>query len=138
GQPQEVLDQILGLNPLGWLPSFEQTAPDWYVGAYLRLLPALAVLAVLAVYGWRRRFGLGEAPQVHVMNERRRFVWFLVANAVALALVVYAISRPWVREAGDVPESLATRWLPVALVIATALAALIGSQLDRHARAGFF
>ena len=138
GQAQEVLDQILGLNPLGWLPSFEQTAPDWYVAAYLRVLPALAILAVLALYGWRRRFALGEAPQVRVMNERRRFVWFLGANAVALALVVVAVSQPWVAEVGDVPRSLATRWLPVALAIATALAAAIGSQLHPMARAGFF
>jgi hypothetical protein len=137
-QAQEVLDQILGLNPLGWLPSFEQTAPDWYVAAYLRLLPALAILAVLAVYGWRRRFGLGEPPQVRVMNERRRFVWFLAANAVALALVVFAVSQPWVAEVGDVPRSLATRWLPVALAIATALAAAIGWQLDPTVRGGFF
>ncbi|HEY8825439.1 MAG TPA: hypothetical protein VIP07_11185 [Candidatus Limnocylindria bacterium] len=138
GQPQEALDQILGLNPLGWLPSFEQTAPDWYVAAYLRLLPAIAILAVLALYGWRRRFALGDPPQVHVMNERRRFVWFLVANAVALAIAIVAVSQPWVTEVGDLPRSLATRWLPVALVIATALALAIGSQLDPLARAGFF
>src|SRR5205814_7013315 len=35
-------------------------------------------------------------------------------------------------------RSLATRWLPVALAIAAALAAAIGSQLDRIACAGFF
>jgi len=72
------------------------------------------------------------------MNERRRFVWFLVANAVALAVAIVAVSQPWVAEVGDLPRSLATRWLPVALVIATALALAIGSQLDPLARAGFF
>src|SRR2546422_7604310 len=47
-QGQEVLDQILGVNPIGWLPSFEPTSPAWYVGAYLRLLPVLAIVAFLA------------------------------------------------------------------------------------------
>ena len=137
-QPQEVLDQILGLNPLGWLPSFEQTSPDWYVNTYLRLVPAVAILAVLAVYGWRRRFALGEQPPLRVITEGQRFVWFLVANALALAVVIIAVSQPWVGELGDVPRSLATRWLPAALLISTALAAAIGSQLDPSRRAGFF
>src|SRR4029079_14501316 len=35
-------------------------------------------------------------------------------------------------------RSLATRWLPVALVIAAALATTIGTQLDATARSGFF
>jgi hypothetical protein len=138
GQAQEVLDQILGLNPIGWLPSFEQTSPDWYVGAYIRLVPALAILAGLGVYGWRRRFAFGEPPPLRVMNERRRFIWFVAANAIALGLALVAVLQPWVGEVGDVPRSLATRWLPVALAIATALAAAIGSQLDPIARAGFF
>ena len=137
-QPQDVLDQILGVNPLGWLPSFAQTAPDWYVAAYLGLLPALAIVSVLAIYGWRRRFGLGEAPPLRVMNERRQLVWFLAANAVALALVVIAVSQPWVAESGDVARSLATRWLPAALAIAAALATAIGWHLDPSPRAGFF
>ena len=138
GQTQEVLDQILGLNPIGWLPSFEQTAPDWYVAAYLRLLPAVAILALLVVYGWRRRFALAQAVPLRPTSERRLFIGFVAANAVALAVVLIAVSQPWVADVGDVPRSLATRWLPAALVIATALAAAIGSQLDPLARIGFF
>jgi hypothetical protein len=137
-QPQEVLDQILGLNPLSWLPSFADTAPDWYVSAYLRLLPALAIVAVLAVYGWRRRSALAEAVPARPVSERTWFVTFLAANAVALGLVIVAVSQSWVGELGDVPRSLATRWLPVAFVIATVLAAEIGRQLDARARAQFF
>src|SRR2546422_9695017 len=84
GQAQEVLDQILGLNPLGWLPSFEKTAPDWYVGAYLRLIPALAIVAVLAVYGWRRRFAAGESVPAGAASDRAQLGGFVIANAVAL------------------------------------------------------
>ena len=138
GQAQEVLDQILGLNPLGWLPSFEQTGPDWYVAAYLRLLPALAILAILAVYGWRRRFALAQAVPLRPRSELAVIIWFVAANAIALGLTLVAVLQPWVREAGDVPESLATRWLPVALVIAAALAGAIGLRLDPAIRAGFF
>jgi hypothetical protein len=138
GQSQEVLDQILGLNPLGWLPSFEQTAPDWYVAAYLRMLPALAILAVLAIYGWRRRFAVDEAIVAHTPSACAQVAGFLAANAVALAVVVVAISQPWVGEFGEIPRSVATRWLPAALAIATALAAAIGSQLEPRARAGYF
>jgi uncharacterized membrane protein YdjX (TVP38/TMEM64 family) len=62
-----------------------------------------------------------------------------VANHIEVMLVaIVAVSQPWVAEIGDLPRSLATRWLPVALVIATALALAIGSQLDPLARAGFF
>ena len=51
-------DQIavaLGTDPLGWLPSFQPTTPDWFVGAYLRLIPALLVAAVLVWLGRRQR-----------------------------------------------------------------------------------
>ena len=137
-QAQEVLDQILGLNPLGWLPSFEPTSPDWYVGAYLRLLPSLAIVALLAVYGWRRRFALAEAVPARATSERVLLVGFLAANALALGLVMVAVSQPWVGELGDVPRSLATRWLPAALACATALAAAMGWHLDSRARPGFF
>ena len=54
-QLQELFDDILGLNPVGWLPSFQPTAPDWYVGAYLRVLPALALAGLLVWYGVRAR-----------------------------------------------------------------------------------
>ena len=137
-QGNEVLDQILGLNPLGWLPSFEKTSPDWYIAAYLRLLPAIAIVAVLAVYGWRRRFTVTDALPLRAPNARLQLGGFLAANAIALALVAVAISQPWVSELGDVPRSLATRWLPAALVVATALAAAIGWHLEPSARTGFF
>ena len=54
-QGNEVLDQILGLNPLGWLPNFVPLTPDWYVSAYLRLVPAILIVALFVWYGWRRR-----------------------------------------------------------------------------------
>jgi hypothetical protein len=54
-KPQLMLDAALGLNPLGWLPSFQPVTPDWYVGAYLRLIPCVLLLVVLVVFGWRRR-----------------------------------------------------------------------------------
>ena len=55
GKLQELYDAVLGLNPLGWLPSFQPVTPDWYVAAYLRLVPALLLTAALAWWGWRRR-----------------------------------------------------------------------------------
>jgi hypothetical protein len=54
-QLQDLFDVALGINPLGWLPSFIPTTPDWYVGAYLRLVPALAIAAGLLWYGARMR-----------------------------------------------------------------------------------
>lgn len=41
------------IDPLGWLPSFQPTTPDWALAAYLRLGPALAIAAGLAWAGWR-------------------------------------------------------------------------------------
>ncbi len=137
-QPQDVLDQILGLNPIGWLPSFEQTYPDWYVSAYLRLLPAVGVLAALAIYGWRRRSALAMALPARAASERAVFIGFVIANAVALAIAMLAVSQPWVIEIGDVPRSLATRWLPAALAIAAALAFAVGWHLDPRLRVAFF
>src|SRR5207245_1785529 len=55
GKLQELYDDVLGVNPLGWLPSFQPVTPDWYVAAYLRLVPALLLTAALAWWGWRRR-----------------------------------------------------------------------------------
>src|SRR5207249_9357491 len=100
GQAHDVLDQILGLSPLGWLPSFEKTSPDWYIAAYLRLIPAIAIVAVLAVYGWRRRFTVTDALPLRAPNARLQLGGFLEANAIALALVAVAISQPWVSELG--------------------------------------
>ncbi|MEK6206427.1 MAG: hypothetical protein AABM32_02190 [Chloroflexota bacterium] len=137
-QPQEVLDRILGPNPLGWLPSFAATSPNWYVAAYLRLLPALAIVAVLAIYGWRRRYALAEAVPPRAISKRAQLGGFLAANAVGLAVVAFAVSQPWVGEVGDLPRSLATRWLLPALGIAAALGVAIGWHLDVQARTGFF
>src|SRR5204863_3859906 len=81
-QGQEVLDQILGINPLGWLPSFEPTSPDWYVAAYVRLLPAIAIVALLALYGWRRRSATAEAVPPRTPNDRLLLAGFLAANAI--------------------------------------------------------
>ena len=53
-QLQDLFDVSLGLNPLGWLPSFIPTTPDWYVGAYLRLVPTVAIVLLLAWHGARR------------------------------------------------------------------------------------
>jgi hypothetical protein len=53
-QLQDLFDVSLGLNPLGWLPSFIPVTPDWYVGAYLRLIPAVAIVVLLVWYGARR------------------------------------------------------------------------------------
>ncbi len=52
---QEILDVIFGASPTGWLPSFQPTTPDWYVGAYLRALPAVAGVAALAWLDRRAR-----------------------------------------------------------------------------------
>jgi hypothetical protein len=53
-KPQAMLDAALGLNPLGWLPSFQPVTPEWYVGAYLRLIPAVVLVVALVLLGRRR------------------------------------------------------------------------------------
>jgi len=53
-KPQSLLAAALGIDPLGWLPSFQPVTPDWWVGAYLRLVPAVALVAVLAWIGARK------------------------------------------------------------------------------------
>jgi hypothetical protein len=50
---QDVFDAVLGLNPLAWLPSFVPVAPDWWIAAYLRLVPALAIAIALVAIGGR-------------------------------------------------------------------------------------
>jgi hypothetical protein len=54
-KPQQLLEAALGIDPLGWLPSFQPTTPDWWIGAYARLVPALALTALLVWSGWRER-----------------------------------------------------------------------------------
>lgn len=54
---QDVFDAIFGINPLGWLPSFQPVTPDWWIDAYLRLLPAVAIAAALVVLGARHGAG---------------------------------------------------------------------------------
>ena len=53
-KPQGLLMRALRIDPLGWLPSFQPVTPDWWIEAYLRLLPALAVFASLLWLGLRR------------------------------------------------------------------------------------
>jgi hypothetical protein len=53
-KPRALLATALGIDPFGWLPSFQPTTPDWWIAAYLRLVPALALVAVLAWLGARR------------------------------------------------------------------------------------
>jgi len=50
---QDLLDAMFGASPIGWLPSFQPTTPDWYVAAYLRAVPAVAAVATLAWVGAR-------------------------------------------------------------------------------------
>jgi len=66
-QLQDVLDAVLGLNPLGWLPSFQPTTPDWYIGAYLRLLPALVIVAALVWLGMKTPRQLDGASMSQVV-----------------------------------------------------------------------
>lgn len=50
-------DQVadaLGLDPLRWLPSFQPVTPEWWIAAYLRLIPALLAVAALYWLGRRR------------------------------------------------------------------------------------
>jgi len=52
---QEILDAIFGASPIGWLPSFQPTTPDWYIAAYSRVVPAIAGVAALAWLGIRTK-----------------------------------------------------------------------------------
>jgi hypothetical protein len=52
---QEMLDAMFGASPIGWLPSFQPTTADWFIGAYLRAIPAIVGVAALAWLGVRVR-----------------------------------------------------------------------------------
>jgi hypothetical protein len=52
---QQIQGALFGASPSGWLPSFQPTTQDWYVGAYLRVVPAFAGAAALAWLGLRAR-----------------------------------------------------------------------------------
>ncbi len=52
---QDVYTAALGVNPLAWLPSFQPTTPDWWIAAYLRLVPALLAAALLVWIGVAKR-----------------------------------------------------------------------------------
>ncbi len=53
-KPRELVARALGIDPLGWLPSFQPLTPDWWISAYARLVPAVAIVAFLAWQGVRR------------------------------------------------------------------------------------
>jgi hypothetical protein len=50
---QQLFDAMFGASPTGWLPLFQPVTSDWWVGAYLRALPAVAGVAALALLGRR-------------------------------------------------------------------------------------
>jgi hypothetical protein len=50
---QQLLDAMFGASPTGWLPLFQPITSDWWIGAYLRALPAIAGIAALAWIGRR-------------------------------------------------------------------------------------
>jgi hypothetical protein len=52
---QQIQGAMFGASPIGWLPSFQPTTSDWYVGAYLRVVPAIVGVAALAWLGMRAR-----------------------------------------------------------------------------------
>ena len=53
-KPQAMLEAALGIDPIGWLPSFQPVTADWWIGAYLRLIPAVVIVALLVWLGARR------------------------------------------------------------------------------------
>jgi hypothetical protein len=55
---QQLLDAMFGVSPTGWLPLFQPITSDWWVGAYLRAVPAIAGVAALTWIG--RRMALRE------------------------------------------------------------------------------
>jgi len=65
----------------------------------------------------------------------RQALAFLAANAALVALALYAGTRPWIGELdSEVAASLAGRWLPFALVLATALTAALAAHVPAASR----
>ncbi|MDE3103122.1 MAG: hypothetical protein KGJ98_12910, partial [Chloroflexota bacterium] len=153
---RDAMARILGIDPLGWLPSFQPLEPTWWVDAYLATIPALALCAWLVWSGIRyepseevRPVGsleIGgvsskEAREQAASDEsgaRRRtseLLVFLVANLVAIAWIVVAASQPSMARPGDpIPESLFRKWLPFAMALATLGTAVIIWVLPRERR----
>jgi hypothetical protein len=50
---RDTIGKTLGIDPLGWLPSFQPVTADWYVAAYARLVPAVAIAIALVLVGKR-------------------------------------------------------------------------------------
>jgi hypothetical protein len=61
---QDVYGAVLGIDPLGWLPSFVPVTADWWKLSYLALIPAVAISAGLVVIGARagRSASTGPTP----------------------------------------------------------------------------
>jgi hypothetical protein len=71
------------------------------------------------------------------VTRRTMFAAFAIGNVVALGAVVAAGAQPWIADVDDVSRSLVTRWLPLALVVATALTVLVAGHVDRPALSAF-
>jgi hypothetical protein len=67
----------------------------------------------------------------------RWYLRFALANAVALALTLVAVFQPWVGAGGEVPASIARKYLPFALVIAALGTALVARFLPAERRSSF-
>lgn len=63
---------------------------------------------------------------------------FALANAVALALTLFAVFQPWVAPTGEVPAAIARKYLPFALAISALGTALVARFLPAARRDAFF
>ena len=67
----------------------------------------------------------------------RPYARFAIANAVALAVTLVAVYQPWVAATGEVPESIARKYLPFALVISAVVTWLVARTLEPERRGAF-
>ncbi len=130
-KPQQLLTGALGLDPLGWLPSFQPVTPDWWVVAYLRLVPAVAIVAAL-VWAGRR----GRVPAIPLPLPHWRLA-FVLASVAALAWTGVAVSQPWVAAASPFARQLVQDDLVVALTVAALATMLLASRLPDARRRAF-